>query len=103
MLFHLLALLFLAEVSQSQDLPEYGVDCSFPIHSKERKSQSTHSKSQYVPKTGFFSFLLTCTVRCGNILGDRRKIYEEFMDGCRRFHGDKANRCDETEDDRIEM
>lgn len=34
---------------------EYGVDCSFPIH--------------------HFDF------RCGNILGNRKKFYEDFMQG----------------------
>jgi prolyl 4-hydroxylase len=56
---------------------QYGVDCSFPIHSKE--------------------------FRCGNILGDQKKKYDDFMDGCRKYYGDKGNRCDDTEDERIEM
>jgi hypothetical protein len=55
----------------------YGVDCSFPIHSKELK--------------------------CGDLLGDRQSFYEQFMEGCRQHYGSKANRCDVTENDRITM
>jgi hypothetical protein len=69
-----LALLITAVTAQNAD---YGVDCSFPIHSKEFK--------------------------CGNLLGDRKKFYEDFMEGCRKYYGRKADRCDTTEDDRIEM
>jgi prolyl 4-hydroxylase len=56
---------------------EYGVDCSFPIHSKEWK--------------------------CGDLLGDRKNLYESFMEGCRKKYGKQGFRCDLTEDDRIEM
>jgi hypothetical protein len=66
---------FLAIYARAQ--ADYGVDCSFPIHSKE--------------------------FTCGNLLGDRKKVYEDFMDGCRKRYGSKASRCDSTEDDRIEM
>ena len=34
---------------------QYGVDCSFPVHRSE--------------------------IRCGDFLGDRKTIYEEFMEG----------------------
>ena len=57
---------------------DYGVDCSFPIHSKE--------------------------IKCPHgVLGDRQKFYEEFMEECRIYHGSKAARCDQTEEDRIAM
>jgi hypothetical protein len=62
---------------QAQDA-DYGVDCSFPIHSKEW--------------------------RCGDTLGNRNPMYEDFMEGCRKKYGRKgAARCDQTENDRIEM
>ena len=67
----------LPAASLAQDA-DYGVDCSFPIHSKEWK--------------------------CGNLLGDRKKVYEDFMQSCRDHYGGvKARRCDITENDRIEM
>ena len=57
---------------------DYGVDCTFPIHSKDLK--------------------------CGDRFGDRQKVYDDFMQGCRdHYRGRKAIRCDNTEDDRIEM
>ena len=56
----------------------YGLDCSFPIHSKK------------------FS--------CGDLLGDRKAVYEEYMQGCREQWGAKgAARCDANEKDRLEM
>ena len=57
---------------------DYGVDCSFPIHSKEW--------------------------RCDDLLGDREQFYEDFMQGCHdHYGGSKAKHCNTTEDDRIEM
>lgn len=74
---YVIASLVLAGLSvQAQDAT-YGVDCSFPIHSKD--------------------------LRCGNLLGDRKKVYNDFMAGCREFYGSKGKRCDTTEEDRLEM
>jgi prolyl 4-hydroxylase len=74
---YVIASLVLAGLSvQAQDAT-YGVDCSFPIHSKE--------------------------FQCGNLLGDRKKVYDEFMEGCRDFYGSKGKRCDSVEKDRIAM
>lgn len=57
---------------------DYGVDCSFPIHSREWG--------------------------CGDLLGNRTQIYNDFMDGCRAHLGaHQAHRCDATEDDRLAM
>lgn len=80
MLFRFLslaALLSLPLVHTDAQDASYGVDCSFPIFSKDLK--------------------------CGDLLGDRKAVYEEFMDGCRKYYGNKGNRCDATEDDRIAM
>lgn len=78
-MFHIVASFFLvASLSVHAQNADYGVDCSFPIHSKEWK--------------------------CGGLLGDRKKIYEDFMQSCRDHYGPKKGiRCDSTEDDRIEM
>jgi hypothetical protein len=68
---------FLPAASLAQDA-DYGVDCSFPIHSKEWK--------------------------CGDLLGDRKKFYEDFMQSCRDHYGVvKGHRCDFNENDRLEM
>ena len=57
---------------------DYGVDCSWPIHSEE--------------------------LSCGDLLGDRKAIYEDYMDGCRKHWGEKgAKRCNANEVDRLEM
>ena len=47
---------------------DYGLDCSFPIQNFE--------------------------LSCGDVLGDRKAVYDDFMEGCREFYGSKANRCD---------
>lgn len=65
-------------VSANDEGADYGVDCSFPIHSTESS--------------------------CGDLLGDRKAVYEEYMQGCRDKFGEKgAQRCDANEADRIEM
>jgi hypothetical protein len=62
---------------QCKSAEDYGVDCSWPITSTE--------------------------FRCGDRLGDRKKVYEDFMDGCREHYGKKGDRCDGVEQDRMEM
>ena len=67
-----------ALASSTSDAADYGVDCSWPIHSSE------------------FS--------CGDLLGDRKAIYDEYMEGCRQHWGEKgAKRCNANEADRLEM
>ena len=56
---------------------DYGLDCSFPIHNEE--------------------------LSCGDLLGDRKTVYDDFMQGCRDFYGKQGDRCDITEKERIEM
>jgi prolyl 4-hydroxylase len=57
---------------------DFGLDCSWPVHSTDFK--------------------------CGNLLGDRQAVYDHYMDGCREKWGDQgAKRCDANEADRIEM
>ena len=73
-----LQLLLVEAQDKSVVVADYGVDCTFPIHSKNFK----------------------CDHRFGD---DRKKFYEDFMQGCRDYFGKKGNRCDITEDERIEM
>lgn len=56
---------------------DYGLDCSFPIHGKE--------------------------LTCGDLLGDRKTFYENYVEGCRNYYGVKAARCDVFEEERILM
>jgi len=53
----------------------YGVDCTFPIHHKN--------------------------LRCGDLLGDRSSVYEEYMQGC--YDKFDQHVCDDYENDRISM
>jgi hypothetical protein len=67
-----------AFASANDEGADYGLDCSFPIHNKESS--------------------------CGDLLGDRKAVYEEYMQGCREKWGSKgAKRCDGSEEDRIAM
>jgi len=50
----------------------YGVDCSFPQHRQE--------------------------FNCGELLGDRKSVYIDYMTGCRQYYGAD---CDEFETDRL--
>jgi prolyl 4-hydroxylase len=58
--------------------PSYGVDVSFPVH-------HLNFAQDHQP------------------LGDRRKAYEEFMEGCRQYYSDAPDSCDLTEEDRCAM
>lgn len=55
---------------------EYGVDVSFPVHRLQLKDGP---------------------------LGNRKPLYEDFMEGCRKHYGRKGGRCDDGERDRVEM
>lgn len=73
MFLHLLLLLALGH---AVDAAEYGADVSFPIHHLGLKDGP---------------------------LGDRNAIYEDYMAGCRKFYGNKGDRCDMSEQERVEM
>ena len=73
MLWHLFLLLALGH---AVDAAEYGADVSFPIHHLGLKDGP---------------------------LGDRNAIYEDYMAGCRKFYGNKGDRCDMSEQERVEM
>jgi hypothetical protein len=65
-----------ASVSDAQG--EYGLDCSWPIQSTDMK--------------------------CGDLLADRKAIYDEYMNGCRENWGERgAKRCNAAEADRLDM
>jgi hypothetical protein len=55
----------------------YGVDVSFPVH------HLTFAQDQPI--------------------GNRRKLYEEFLNGCRAYYPDAPESCDLTEEDRVKM
>lgn len=65
-------------VGGPQEDEGYGVDVSFPIHHHWTDSSTPLNE-------------------------ERKHIYEDFMDGCRKTFGKKGDRCDQTEQDRIEM
>ena len=72
------ALFLLAAVATTSQGADYGLDCSFPIHNYESS--------------------------CGDLLGDRKSFYEDYVEGCRQYYGPKkGKRCDTTEDDRLRM
>jgi prolyl 4-hydroxylase len=77
-IFILLFSLHTTELVVQGQSSEYGVDCSFPVHSKEWKCDE-------------------------KLLGNRKQLYENFMDGCRKKYGKQGFRCDVTEEDRLQM
>lgn len=62
-------------VTDENEGTPYGVDCTFPIHYKN--------------------------LRCGNLLGDRKKVYEDYMQGC--YDAFDKYVCDDYENERIAM
>jgi prolyl 4-hydroxylase len=77
MFLYVISLILAGPSVQAQDVT-YGVDCSFPIHSEE--------------------------FRCGDLLGDRKRVYDEYMRGClEAFGSSKGESCGSIEEDRLEM
>lgn len=69
-------LLLAAIAIHSSTSVEYGVDCSWAQHSTDFK--------------------------CGNLLGNREQLYQDYMAGCRAYYGEEAfHACDEAEESRI--
>lgn len=62
-------------VTDENEGTPYGVDCTFPIHYEN--------------------------LRCGDLLGDRKTVYEEYMQGC--YDQFDHESCDSYEGDRIAM
>ena len=69
--------LFLVAAASTVLAADYGLDCSFPIHSTD--------------------------LSCGDLLGDRKAFYEDYVEGCRQHYGKKGSRCDITEQERLKM
>jgi hypothetical protein len=61
-----------------EDEGKYGVDVSFPIHHHWTESSTPLNE-------------------------ERKVVYENFMEGCRKKYGRRGKLCDETENDRIQM
>ena len=69
--------------TQTSSSSQYGVDCSWPIHSLEFNNKTQR-----------------CSYKYPDLLGDRTSLYSNFIQGCRNQYGE---RCDETEFSRIEQ
>lgn len=65
-------------LSSTTTAVEYGVDVSFPMHNPDINST-------------------------GNILPDRQKIYDHYMEGCRRLYPKPKGSCDVSEEGRVDM
>lgn len=77
-LYLLIAVLAVGNTIADDTNEGYGLDCSFPVHSTETS--------------------------CGDLLGDRKAVYETYMQGCRDHWGPKGvGRCNGNERDRLEM
>ena len=91
-----IGLLLFVPLVAAQHHRDYGVDCSFPMH--------TLQFSQDDNTNGCAAFENTNGKNDNNehlsLLGDRYTVYHDFMDGCRAKFG---RRCDHTEDSRVEQ
>jgi len=79
---------------------EYGVDVSFPMHRNfvsDNYAWLPHNVDPSVPTPDRYKDMPVSP------LGDRKKAYDEFLNGCIEKFGSKGWRCKDTERDRIEM
>lgn len=75
LMMRLTAAALAVSLATAQQQASYGVDVSFPMH----------------------------TTALSNHLPDRKRIYRDFLAGCRRHYGRHGERCDWNEDERMEM
>lgn len=75
---HVSSFAFASGGAEQQTETGYGLDCSWPIHNMESS--------------------------CGDLLGDRKAIHDEYIRGCGEKWGAKGiARCAEGEKDRLAM
>lgn len=87
-------------VASTETPVEYGVDISFPIHRSQASTNYAwlpHNLDPSLPVPNKYKDMPI------QVLGDRQKFYEDFIDGCREAFGRKGQRCLDTERDRVEM
>ena len=84
----------LSLIAGEEKTTEYGVDVSWPIHypwsvidTEDDRYNERYPNQENEPAS--------------DILSDRKKIYNNFMEGCRKYFEKKPWVCDEDESDRI--
>lgn len=78
----------------------YGVDCSFPMHYENVTTNYPwlpHNMDPSIPTPPEFENMPI------QPLGNRQEFYDEMIQGCKDYYGDKADRCTIHERDRVEM
>lgn len=88
-----------AAVEKQEEL-EYGADISFPmLH--ERVSTNypwlPHNMDESIETPEEYKDMPI------QPLGDKQTFYENYVNGCVEFYGEKGSRCTQTEHDRVEM
>lgn len=96
-----IALLAALSLAAAEDEPVYGVDVSWPMqrhkistnyawlpHNVDPKNNPTPTEYEGMPV---------------QMLGNKQRDYDEFLEGCRAHYPKQQRSCDSTERDRIEM
>ena len=92
----------LVAITVAQDEPvQYGVDVSFPVHQPTVSTNYPWLPHNVDPTNNptpeeYKDMPI-------QPLGNKLAFYEEFMNGCRQFYGDRGHLCDATETDRVAM
>jgi prolyl 4-hydroxylase len=80
---------------------EYGVDVSFPIHHLEISDNFAwlphNVDPEHDPQPKQYK------VKVIQPLPGRQELYDDFVKTCEKAFGNKASRCRQTEQDRIDM
>lgn len=79
---------------------EYGVDVSFPMHHNTVSNNYAELEWNTDPAVATPVEYQDMVVQP---LGNRQKFYDEMIEGCVKYYGQKGNRCLEYEVDRVEM
>jgi hypothetical protein len=88
-------------ISPDVTVADYGVDVSWPIHHLQVSTNYAWLPHNVHPDK--FETPEEYKNMPIQPLGNRAQIYEDFMEGCRKWYGERGNRCDATERDRAAM
>ena len=92
----------LSAITGAQDEPvQYGVDVSFPTHSRHVSTNYPWLPHNVDPENNptpeeYEDMPI-------QPLGNKKAFYDHFMEGCREHYGERGHLCDATENDRVAM
>ena len=87
-------------ISQPVFAADYGVDVSYPIHhanTSKNYAWLPHNLDPSLPVPPEYEGMVI------QPLGEKQTFYDNLINGCREYYGNKGDRCDNIEEERVAM